>query len=123
MARVEDRWVNHHLRETTEVWIADGWADRFRIDPESTGFRQTIEEVRTMPEIPLTDLMAYFNAVRTVTRQYLDQATDADLAREYSHPRMGACTGAWIIGHILVEESQHTGQVALIRGMMRDPGA
>ena len=33
---------------------------------------------RTMPEISLTDLMAYFNAVRTVTRQYLDQATDAD---------------------------------------------
>jgi len=27
------------------------------------------------------------------------------------------------LGHILVEESQHTGQVAMIRGMMRGLGA
>jgi hypothetical protein len=36
---------------------------------------------------------------------------------------MGALTGAWIVGHILVEESQHTAQVALIWGMMRGAGA
>src|SRR5262249_40206178 len=31
--------------------------------------------------------------------------------------------GAWSMGHIIVEESQHTGQVALIRGIIRGPGA
>jgi len=119
MARTEDRWVNRVLRGTTEVWVADGWADRFHMDPEQSGFGQTIEEVRAMPEIPLPDLMAYFDAVRAVTRQYLEQATEADLAREYRHPRMGAITGVWVLGHIIVEESQHVGQVALIRGIMR----
>ena len=123
MARVEDRWVNRHLRETTEVWTADGWADRFGMDPESTGFGQTMEEVRAMPEIALTDLLAYFGAVRAVTRQYLAQATDTDLLREYPHPRLGARLGTWIMGHILVEESQHVGQVALLRGMLRGSGA
>jgi hypothetical protein len=82
-----------------------------------------MEEVRAMPEIPLPDLIAYFDAVRAVTRHYLAQATEADLAQEYPHPRLGSCTGAWIIGHILVEESQHVGQVALLRGMMRGMGA
>ena len=123
MARVEDRWVNRHLRRTAEVWTADGWADRFSMDPESTGFGQTMEDVRAMPEIALTDLRAYFDAVRAVTRQYLDQATDADLAREYPHPHLGARPGTWIVGHILVEESQHTGQAALLRGMIRGGGA
>lgn len=123
MARVEDRWVSRYLRGTTEVWTADGWADRFSMDPESNGFGQTIEEVRAMPEIPLTDLMAYFDAVRAVTRRYLDRATEEDLSREYQHPRQGAITGTWIVGHILAEESQHTGQVALIRGMIRGLGA
>jgi hypothetical protein len=28
-------------------------------------------------------------------------------------------TGTWIIGHLLVEESQHLGQVAYIRGIIR----
>jgi len=119
MARVEDRWVGRYLRGTTEVWTADGWADRFGMDPESNGFGQTIEEVRAMPEISLTDLMAYFDAVRAVTRRYLDQAKEEDLSREYQHPRRGTITGTWIVGHILAEESQHTGQVALIRGMIR----
>ena len=72
-----------------------------------------------MPEIPLTDLLAYFDAVRAVTRPYLAQATDTDLSREYPLPRGGTVTGSWVLGHILVEESQHLGQVALLRGMMR----
>ena len=70
-----------------------------------------------MPEIPLGDLMAYFEAVRAVMRQYLDQVTDADLSRTYDN-RGRDQSGTWIVGHILVDESQHTGQVAMIRGMM-----
>ena len=62
--------------------------------------------------------MAYFVAVRAVTRQYLDHASDGDLLQEYSS-RGSDRAGTWIVGHILVEESQHTGQVALIRGLIR----
>jgi len=122
MVRVEDRWVSR-LRQSPEVWNADGWADRFRMDPASTGFGQTMEEVRAMPDLPLTDLMAYFDAVRAVTSHYLAHATDADLAQEYQRPGQGPRTGTWIVGHILVEESQHVGQVALLRGMMRGVSA
>jgi hypothetical protein len=122
IARAEDLWVSR-LRSTPEVWQADGWSDRFGMDPTSTGAGQTMEEVRAMPEISLTDIMAYLDAVRVVTRQYLDQATDADMAREYPHPRWGTAPGSWVVGHILVEVSQHVGQVALLRGMMRGVGA
>jgi uncharacterized damage-inducible protein DinB len=122
MARVEDLWVSR-LRQRPEVWTADGWADRFHMDPASNGARQTMEEVRAMPAIPLTDLMVYFEAVRAVTRQYLERATDANLSQEYPRSRGGMVTGSWILGHILVEESQHVGQVALLRGMIRGMGA
>ena len=81
-----------------------------------------MDEVRAMPDIPLTDLMAYFKAVRAKTRQYLDQVTDADLLQEHRHPRLGMVKGVWSIGHLLVEQSQHVGQVALIRGMIRGFG-
>ena len=118
MARVEDVWVSR-LRGRPAVWQADGWAERFHMDPMSSGAGQTLEEVRAMPEIPLTDLMAYFDAVRAVTRHYLEQGTEADLSQVYPHPRLGPRPGTWILGHILVEESQHVGQVALLRGMMR----
>ena len=91
------------------------------MDPEETGFGQTIDEVRTMPEISLNALMEYFDAVRAVTHRYLDSATDGDILQEYSH-RGSDRTGIWIVGHILVEESQHTGQIALIRGLIRGHG-
>ena len=120
MARVEDSWVSR-MRETSQVWTAEGWADRFGMDPESTGSGYASEDVRAIPEVPLSDLVAYFNAVRVVTRQCLDQATDNDLSRVYQH-RGRDRSGSWIWGHILVEESQHTGQVAMIRGMMRGLG-
>ena len=29
MARVEDRWVNRVLRSDVELWIRDGWHDKF----------------------------------------------------------------------------------------------
>jgi len=74
-----------------------------------------------MPEIPLSELMDYFGAVRAVTRQYLDHASDSDLLQQYSS-RGSDRSGTWIVGHILVEESQHTGQVALIRGLIRGHG-
>ncbi len=107
MARVEDSWISRLLGGTTQVWTAEGWADRFQMDPEGTGSGHASEDVRAMPEIPLSDLMAYFEAVRLVTRRYLDQATDNDLSRVY-HYRGGDRSGTWILGHILVEESQHT---------------
>jgi uncharacterized damage-inducible protein DinB len=118
MARVEDGWVSR-LRRSPAVWQVDGWAERFGMPPEGSGSGQTMDEVRAMPELSLSDLMAYFDAVRDVTRSYLEQATDADLAQEFPHPRVGSRSGSWIIGHILVEMSQHVGQVALLRGMMR----
>ena len=121
MARVEDSWVSRLLGGTHQVWTTGGWADQFGMDSESTGSGHTSDDVRAMPEVPLGDLMAYFEAVRSVTRQYLDQATEADLLRTYQN-RGNDRSGTWIVGHIIVEESQHTGQVALIRGMMRGLG-
>ncbi len=71
-----------------------------------------------MPEIPLSDLTACSGVVRLVTRRYQGQATDNDLSRAYHH-RDGNPSGTWILGHILVEENQDMGQVAIIRGIMR----
>ncbi len=121
MARVEDSWLSRLRDGTPQVWTSEGWADRFGMDHESTGSGHTSDDVRAMPEIPMDGLTAYYEAVRAVMRRYLDQATEAHLARTYSY-RGNERSGIWIVGHILVEESQHTGQVALIRGMMRGLG-
>ena len=49
----------------------------------------------------------------------LENSTDKDLSKEFSHKRLGFKKGDWIWGHIIVEESQHLGQIAYIRGMIK----
>ena len=122
MARVEDRWVNRVLLGVDEEWNSGGWDKRFDMDPESNGAGQTMEQVMSMRQIPIADLFEYLEAVRARTNAYLDNVSEADLEREYQHPRLGTVTGFWVVGHIIVEESQHTGQVAFIRGMMHGFG-
>jgi uncharacterized damage-inducible protein DinB len=42
MARVEDMWISR-LRQGPEAWNAEGWADRFHMDPVSVGVGHTME--------------------------------------------------------------------------------
>ena len=119
MARVEDRWVNRVLRSDVELWIRDGWHEKFGMSKEAHGYGETEAQVRAMPEMAMSDLLVYFDAVRHSTLAYLEQMTSADIEASYAHPRLTGITGSWILGHILVEESQHLGQVAYIRGMIR----
>jgi len=119
MARVEDRWVNRVLRSDVELWIRDGWHEKFGMSKEAHGYGETEAKVRAMPEVAMSDLLVYFDAVRQSTLAYLEQMTSADIEASYAHPRLTGITGSWILGHILVEESQHLGQVAYIRGMIR----
>lgn len=122
MARVEDYWVNGVLRDAGQVWNRGGWDEKFRMDPENRGAGQTIAEVMAMPAVKLADLLAYFGAVRAETAPAIESLDEATLARKIEHPRFGVITGRWLVGHIIVEESQHAGQVALVRGMMRGFG-
>ena len=119
MARVEDRWVNRVLRGGVELWISDGWHEKFGMSEEAHGFGETADQVRAMPDVAMSDLLDYFDAVRQSTLAHLEQMTPLELGTTYPHPRLTGITGAWILGHILVEESQHLGQVAYIRGMIR----
>jgi len=119
MARVEDRWVNRVLRGDVERWIKDGWHEKFGMSEEAHGYGDTEAEVRAIPDVEMSDMLTYFDAVRQSTLAHLAQMTSADMEATYDHPRRMGITGSWILGHILVEESQHLGQVAYIRGMIR----
>ena len=119
MARVEDRWVNRVLRGGVELWISEGWHKKFGMSEEAHGYGDSIDQVRAMPEVAMSDLLNYFDAVRQSTLTHLERMTPQQLQTTYPHPRLKGITGAWILGHILVEESQHLGQVAYIRGMIR----
>ena len=122
MARVEDRWVNRVLSGGVELWISEGWHKKFGMTEEAHGYGETMEQVRAMPDLAMFELLAYFDAVRKSTLAHLERMTPEQLGATYPHSRLKGITGAWILGHILVEESQHLGQVAFIRGVIHGQG-
>ncbi len=119
IAKVEDGWINAYARETRTVWEEGGWAARLGLPEEGAGFGYDADEVRYFPTFDHDLLNEYADAVREVTLAYLDALSPAEIARPKARGwRRPYCIGS-ALSHLLVEESQHVGQIAYIRGMLR----
>ena len=66
--------------------------------------------------------MTYFDSVRRETYRYLDGLSADDLSTSPHPERRPGYTVGKMFSHVIVEESQHTGQVAYIRGLQRGLG-
>ena len=127
IARDEDRWMMTYVGDEVEVWIKDRWCEELRLPSAGNGAGHSAEDVAAFPNLALSDLLKYHDAVRDNTFKIIDGLTEADLANTYPEKRKGnpdpAPTVSWVLGHVAVEESQHVGQIAYIRGMLRGLGA
>ncbi|NQW16523.1 MAG: DinB family protein [Chloroflexi bacterium] len=123
MSRVEDNWIMR-VSGTDTIWGANDWASKTGVSGEAyaAGNVKTMDEVAGLPDVPIATLLDYYDAVRTRTLAVLESLSDDDMATIYPNSYRGAVTNAWIFGHIIVEESQHLGQIAFIRGMQRGLG-
>lgn len=118
MARVEDNWINGVVAGNNTVWDSGGWSVKTAIDVEDNGYGDTLNDVRAVPEVAVVDLIDYFDAVRSAGLSVIDGLGDGDLGKEFTR-RGRSVTLEWILGHVVVEESQHLGQVAFVRGIIR----
>lgn len=65
----------------------------------------------------MQEVLAYFDAVRVRAFDVLGGLDESALDCRVEHPGIKDITVRWVLGHVLVEESQHLGQVAFIRGL------
>ena len=119
VAKVEDGWINSYARETRTVWEEGGWAEKLGLPAEGAGFGYGQDEVRGLPAFDYDLLNEYAEAVREVTLAFLDSSTPAEIGQPRERGwREPYCVGS-ALSHLLVEESQHVGQIAYIRGILR----
>jgi hypothetical protein len=71
VTRVEDRLIVHFAQGKPEVWIRDGWHQRWEIPEETTGLEYPPEQVAGFPVPDLKEMQTYFEAVRQETLTYL----------------------------------------------------
>jgi hypothetical protein len=117
LTRVED----HHIAELVEgeqLWVADGWADRFGMtaDPSDVGYGHTSEQVAAVPATDASLLVAYHEAVDARARAFLADHGDLDriVDRRWDPP---VTLGVRLVS-IADDALQHLGQAAYVRGLI-----
>ena len=104
------------------LWETDGWAERFGMEARPPRF--TPENVDTFDPKDLETLIAYFEAVAEKTAAFVRGLTPEDLDRllpPASPDRPPQSVGSRL-GAILNDNIQHVGQIAYLRGVIREQG-
>jgi hypothetical protein len=117
MARNEDDTVSACAR-VEALWPRSEWPQRWSLAVDSNGCGFTSEDVEHFPTLDVRELHRYFSDVRARTDAYLDVLAE-DTLDDLVWPENPEVTIGQLLGHFIVEQSQHFGQVALIRGMQR----
>ena len=118
MARVEDTLFNRAIMRRQDIWEREGWGARLGIAENENGYRFSAARAADIPNFSLDDLMAYYKSVRSEIFAFIDTLSETDLDR-LPNPRRPEYPIGDTLKHIVVEEAQHVGQIAYIRGMQR----
>ncbi|MBT3941428.1 MAG: DinB family protein [Chloroflexi bacterium] len=122
MSRAEDHWYNRYIGQGDPVWTASDFCTKLRLPAERSGAGDSAELVSEFPKLEMADILDYADAVRAQSLKNLDAVTAEQLSETREGARGEPPTIAWVLGHVLVEQSQHLGQVAYLRGIMRGLG-
>ncbi|MDP6548857.1 MAG: DinB family protein [Dehalococcoidia bacterium] len=119
MSRVVDTFMTTRFRETPQLWISEGWHQKFGMagDPNDRGVGWTADQVAVWPA-PARDVqIGYYHAVRAVTRRFLVSVTPAELEMRIVFPPSAESRSvASALGQMTWDAISHGGQIAYLRG-------
>lgn len=118
LAREQDAQIAE-MSGTDEVWIADGWAERFALplDPTDNGYgnsAQQVAAVRASAEL----LVGYAQAASAASLRYVSGLTDDQLDEVVDPGWDPPVTRGVRLVSVLDDAIQHAGQAAFVRGVL-----
>lgn len=124
LTRVQDDHVAE-LAGVEQRWTAAGWARRFGLpfDDAAHGYGHSSEEVGQVRGVPAADLAGYHDDVHSASVDYVRTLTDADLDRVVDEGWDPPVTAGVRLVSVLVDDLQHVGQAAYVRGVLERRGS
>lgn len=122
------RTQDNHVSGMTgwpHIYLTEKWYLKFDREGEESdrGRGHTTEQVDALRAPNVETLLGYYNAVRAKTTRFLSELTIDDLDRQVPEVRgNGMVPLATRLTAILVDNIQHTGQVAYLRGLIKGKG-
>lgn len=118
LTRVQDDHVAD-VAGTDQVWIAEGFADRFGLpfDVTDTGYGHASEQV-DLVRAPADLLADYLGATHEATLAFLTEVGEADLDRVVDTRWDPPVTLGVRLVSVVNDCTQHVGQAAYVRGLL-----
>jgi uncharacterized damage-inducible protein DinB len=127
-------WLTWHLTRVQDdaiaglagdepLWTAHGWFDRYglALDPADTGYGHDPKKVAIVV-VEAGALLDYFEDVHQRTVSWVRTLDEADLSRQVGGRwEPPAAIGQKLLD-VLVDDLQHTGQAAYVRGVVQRRG-
>jgi hypothetical protein len=119
IAKSEDSFVQARLRGKPEIYETGKWYEKLNLAKDEAGAHYTVDQVNAFPVPELKQLLAYYEAVRAGTLEYLKGLNAADFDRKITMPHFGDVSVAVIFSIITSHTSQHIGEISYLRGILR----
>jgi hypothetical protein len=118
------RWrdaISASISGEPQVWVHDGWAERFGLPDTRTGLGDTPAQVSAF-RVERALLFGYVDAAHHATVKRVAAFTPTQLLQPIVSPT-GEPRPAWrALAGVCSDSAQHTGQIAYLRGLMSGYG-
>ncbi|HEY3940897.1 MAG TPA: DinB family protein [Acidimicrobiales bacterium] len=123
LTRIQDDHVAA-LAERPQVWLGDGWAERFALalEPSDTGYGHGPEQVAIV-RATAEQLLGYFDDVHDRTLGFVRTLSEPSLAAVVDRAWDPPVTMAVRLVSVVADDLQHAGQAAYARGMLERTAA
>ena len=115
LSRWRDR-TSSNISGEAEVWISEGWAQRFGMDAERTGLGDTPEQVAAF-RVPRDQVLGYAEAAHRAIVQRVSKLTPEQFEQPVAYSP-GNLRPAWqVLAGVIGDSTEHVGQINYLRGM------
>lgn len=132
VARSEDSMVQSRIQKKPELWETEKWYEKLGKDAKDNGGHYTCDQVNAFSVSDPKDLLAYFDAVRGKTLEYLKELNEEGMERKFTMPAFGPppapgapprppmeVTVSGMLFNTVTHLVQHIGEISYIRGLQR----
>ncbi len=117
MNRVVDNMIHTRLQSKRQLWVLDGWHQKFGMSDEESDFGMgwTAEQVAAWKAPARDVLLGYYDAMKASARDYLASLSDAELDKSVmvGNESRGVSD---LFGVLVYDNVVHGGQIAYLRG-------
>jgi uncharacterized protein DUF664 len=120
LTRIQDDHVAD-VAQAEQIWTSRGWAERFGLpfDARDTGYGHQADDVAAVRVNSGELLVGYYDAVHEQTTRYVEQLSEADLARIVDRSWDPPVTLGVRLVSVIADDLQHAGQAAFVRGILQ----